>query len=269
MSSTTNTTSDEAAALVRRHGNVAVVSLNRPKALNAVNSTLSTAVGSAVHEANADPDVRVIVLTGSGRAFCAGADLKEIAAGRSLDADGHPEWGFAGFVRHWVDKPTIAAVNGFALGGGTELMLACDLAVVDETAALGLPEVKRGLFAGAGGVLRLSQQIPRKLALEIALTGQPISAARAYELGLINRVAPQGTSLELALELADSIAVNAPLSVTTSKRLVHQSANGDTWSGEDLWQRNQEAMDVVFSSADAFEGATAFGEKRQPVWTGR
>ncbi|RRQ26600.1 crotonase/enoyl-CoA hydratase family protein [Rhodococcus sp. Eu-32] len=263
-----STTIDEPAALVERRGNVAVVSLNRPRALNAVDSTLSTAVGNAVHAANVDPDVRAIVLTGSGRAFCAGADLKEIAAGRSLDADGHPEWGFAGFVRQWVDKPTIAAVNGFALGGGTELLLACDLAVVDETAALGLPEVKRGLFAGAGGVLRMSQQIPRKIALEIALTGEPITAARAYELGLINRVAPQGTSLDVALELAESIAVNAPLSVVTSKQLVHESANGDTW-GDGLWARNQEAMNVVFSSADAHEGATAFGEKRQPVWTGK
>lgn len=267
MSSNAEHSQDLPPAFLKREGNVGIVVLNRPRALNAVNAALSTAVGAAVEEAAADPEIRAIVLTGSGRAFCAGADLKQIAAGNSLDAEDHPEWGFAGFVRHWVDKPTIAAVNGFALGGGTELVLACDLAVVDETAALGLPEVKRGLFAGAGGVLRLAQQIPRKVALEVALTGEPISARRAYEVGLINRVAPQGTALDVALDVANSIAINAPLSVVTSKKLVHDSANGDTWS-DSLWQANQDAMSRVFSSADAHEGATAFGEKREPVWTG-
>ncbi len=181
-----------------------------PQALNAVNGALSTAVGNLLEQAENDPDVRVVVVTGSGRAFCAGADLKALSTGGNIAADGHPEWGFAGYAQHWISKPTIAAVNGFALGGGTELVLASDLAVVDEEAKLGLPEVKRGLFAAAGGVIRLQQQIPKKVALEIALTGEPITAAQGKELGLVNRVAPAGTALDVALELAEQIAANAP-----------------------------------------------------------
>lgn len=260
--------SDSPEAILERRGNVAIIVLNRPRQLNAVNSALSAAVGAALDEANSDPEIRVIVLTGAGRAFCAGADLKEIAAGNSLEADGHPEWGFAGYVRHWVDKPTIAAVNGFALGGGTEIVLASDIAVVDENATLGLPEVKRGLFAAAGGVLRLGQQVSKKVALEIALTGEPISADRAFQLGLINRIAPHGTALDSALDVAASIASNAPLSVVASKRLIHASATEDGW-GEDIWRQNEEAIASVFGSADAHEGASAFGQKREPRWTGR
>ncbi|EME51116.1 MULTISPECIES: crotonase/enoyl-CoA hydratase family protein [Rhodococcus] len=258
----------EAAALYERRGNVAVITLNRPKALNAVNAALSTAVGTLLEQAEADEQVRVVVLTGAGRAFCAGADLKVLATGGSIAADGHPEWGFAGYVQHWISKPTIAAVNGFALGGGTELVLASDLAVVDEDAELGLPEVKRGLFAAAGGVIRLQQQIPRKIALEIALTGEPISAAQGRELGLVNRVAPAGTALEVALELAETIAANAPLSVRESKAMIHRTAHGDDWE-QGVWDANAAALKVVFTSEDAKEGPTAFAQKRAPVWTGR
>ncbi len=216
-----DTSATEPAALYEQRGGVAIITLNRPKALNAVNSALSTAVGTLLEQAENDDDVRVIVITGSGRAFCAGADLKALAAGEATSADGHPEWGFAGYVQHWINKPTIAAVNGFALGGGTELVLASDLAVVDEEAKLGLPEVKRGLFAAAGGVIRMQQQIPRKVALELALTGEPISAAQGKELGLVNRVAPAGTALEVALEIAETIAANAPLSVRESKAMIY------------------------------------------------
>ncbi|NGP07194.1 crotonase/enoyl-CoA hydratase family protein [Rhodococcus sp. 14C212] len=258
----------EPAARYERRGGVAVITLNRPRALNAVNAALATAVGTLLERAEADDDVRVVVLTGAGRAFCAGADLKALATGESIAADGHPEWGFAGYAQHWISKPTIAAVNGFALGGGTELVLASDLAVVDEDAKLGLPEVKRGLFAAAGGVIRLQQQIPRKIALEIALTGEPISATQGQELGLVNRVAPAGTALEVALALAETIAANAPLSVRESKSMIHRTAHGDDWEAG-VWEANAAAMKVVFTSDDAKEGPTAFAQKRQPVWKGR
>lgn len=258
----------EVAALYEIRGQVAIITLNRPQALNAVNAALSTAVGTLLEQAEADVDVRVIVLTGSGRAFCAGADLKALSAGETTDAVGHPEWGFAGYVQHWISKPTIAAVNGFALGGGTELVLASDRAVIDETAHLGLPEVKRGLFAAAGGVIRLQQQVPRKMALEIALTGEPISASRGRDLGLVNRVAPVGTALEVSLELAEQIAANAPLSVRESKSMIHRTAAASDWE-PDAWAANAAAMKVVFASADAQEGPLAFAQKRPAVWTGR
>lgn len=263
-----STTAPEPAALYERRGSVAIITLNRPRALNAVNAALSTAVGTLLEQADSDDEVRAIVLTGAGRAFCAGADLKALGSGAPLDADGHPEWGFAGFVQHWVSKPTIAAVNGFALGGGTELVLASDLAVVDEQAQLGLPEVTRGLFAAAGGVIRLQQQVPRKVALELALTGAPITAADGLRLGLVNRVAPAGTALEVALELAESIAANAPLAVRESKSMIHRTASDSDWE-QDVWDRNAEAVKLVFTSADAQEGPKAFAEKRPPVWQGR
>ncbi|WKN56217.1 crotonase/enoyl-CoA hydratase family protein [Rhodococcus opacus] len=262
------TETTEAAALWERRGGIGIITLNRPKALNAVNGALSTAVGSLLEQAENDPEVRVVVVTGSGRAFCAGADLKALASGENTAADGHPEWGFAGYAQHWISKPTIAAVNGFALGGGTELVLASDLAVVDEEAKLGLPEVKRGLFAAAGGVIRLQQQIPKKVALEIALTGEPISAAQGKELGLVNRVAPAGTALDVALELAEQIAANAPLSVRESKAMIHRTATEPDW-GDRAWEANNAAIATIFTSADAKEGPTAFAEKRQPVWQGR
>jgi enoyl-CoA hydratase/carnithine racemase len=263
------TTTDEPAARYRRHDRVGVVTLNRPRAMNAVNSALSSAAGAALEQAQNDPEVRAIVITGAGRGFCAGADLKELAQGNRVDDSAHPEWGFAGIVQHWVGKPTIAAVNGFALGGGTEIVLACDLAVIDETASLGLPEVKRGLFAAAGGVIRLQRQVPLKVALEIALTGEPVPAVRAQELGLVNRIAPAGTALAVALELAAVIAANAPLSVVESKRVVHETAAaGSDWDDE-VWKINAEALRVVFSSSDAREGPRAFAEKRQPNWQGR
>ncbi|MGX7729158.1 crotonase/enoyl-CoA hydratase family protein [Rhodococcus sp. 2H158] len=258
----------EPAAQYERRGGIAVITLNRPRALNAVNAALATAVGTLLEQAEADDDVRVVVLTGAGRAFCAGADLKALATGESISAEGHPEWGFAGYAQHWISKPTIAAVNGFALGGGTELVLASDLAVVDEEAQLGLPEVKRGLFAAAGGVIRLQQQIPRKVALELALTGEPISAAQGKELGLVNRVAPHGTALEVALGLAETIAANAPLSVRESKSMIHRTAHGADWE-PGVWEANAAAVKVVFTSDDAKEGPTAFAQKRQPVWKGR
>jgi enoyl-CoA hydratase/carnithine racemase len=255
-------------------GHVAVITLNRPKALNAVNSALADAVGGHLEEAAADARVRVIVVTGAGRAFCAGADLKEIAAGREVGPTGHPEWGFAGLAQHWVSKPLIAAVNGYAMGGGTEIALACDLVVAAEEAVFGLPEVKRGLLAAAGGVVRLQRQIPIKLALQAALTGDPVPAALARDWGLVNDVVPGDQVLPRALELAGRIAQNAPLSVQYTKTVLYRTATAGSdrdpaWSGGDPWQVNAEAMDVIFNSADALEGATAFAGKRPPVWTGK
>lgn len=257
-----------AAALYEHRGGVALITLNRPRNLNAVNSALSTAVGAHLEHAEGDSNVQVVVITGNGRAFCAGADLKALSAGEDTGADGHSEWGFAGYTQHWITKPTIAAVNGFALGGGTEIVLASDLAVVDEKAALGLPEVKRGLFAAAGGVIRLQQQIPRKVALELALTGRPLSAHEGKELGLVNRVAASGTALDVALELAGQIAANAPLSIRESKAMIHRTASSSDW-GLDAWNWNAEAITRVFGSEDAKEGPLAFAEKREPRWVGR
>jgi crotonobetainyl-CoA hydratase len=260
------------AALYEVRDRVALITLNRPEAMNAVNAALSTAVGNGLEAAASDPDVRAIVITGTGRAFCAGADLKEIAQGRSIGAEDHPEWGFAGLIQHWIDKPVIAAVNGVAMGGGTEIALSCDLVVAADTAKFGLPEVKRGLYAAAGGVIRLQRQIPMKRALEIVLTGEGIDAATAADWGLINRVVPAGTELDAALELANVIAANAPLAVQVSKRMVHRTYAGASdwnpeWSGEDPWDANNDALGIVFSSPDAIEGPMAFAEKREPRWT--
>lgn len=259
----------EAAALYEVIDRVGVITLNRPESMNAVNGALSTAVGEALDTAAGDPQVRAIVITGAGRAFCAGADLKAIASGGSIFADEHPEWGFAGFVQHWVDKPTIAAVNGFAMGGGTELALACDLVVASTEARFGLPEVRRGLIAAAGGVVRLQQQIPIKRALEVALTGQPIEASTAAEWGLVNRVVSPEQVMPVALELAAVIAANAPTAVRQTKRVIHQTVGRDwdaSWGAGDPWQVSNEALMEVFGSPDAVEGPRAFAEKRDPVW---
>src|SRR5215217_8343582 len=179
-----------------------VITLNRPEARNAVNSAVSIAVGDALQDAQDDTDVRAVVITGAGESFCAGADLKAISRRENLFHPEHADWGFAGYVHHYIDKPTIAAVNGTALGGGTELALASDLVVACESAKFGLPEVKRGLIAAAGGVFRLVDQLPRKVALELMFTGEPMSSADALKWGLINQVVPAGTELDAALTLA-------------------------------------------------------------------
>ncbi|MEZ0075332.1 crotonase/enoyl-CoA hydratase family protein [Planotetraspora sp. GP83] len=259
----------EAAATLERRGHVALITLNRPSALNAVNAALSTAVGAAMETLEKDPDLRVGVITGAGRAFCAGADLKEIAAGRSTAADGHPEWGFAGLIKRFVSKPIIAAVNGFALGGGTEIVLACDLVVASEQATFGLPEVKRGLMAAGGGLIRMPRQIPFKIAVELALTGDPISAETARQLGLVNRVVAAERTVAAAIELAEAIAANAPLSVVATKRMLYRNSEYGSDLDPRLWELNDDEMSALVTSADAAEGTRAFAEKRLPGWTGR
>lgn len=255
--------------VAERHGHVLVLRLDRPDAMNAVNGAVAEQLGDALEAADGDDQIRAVVVTGTGRAFCAGADLKALARGESLDAPGHPEWGFAGYVRHFVSVPTIAAVNGFALGGGTELVLASDLAILDPEAKLGLPEVKRGLLAAAGGVIRLQRQVAQKVALEIALTGDPIGAERAVELGLANAVSEPGRALEAAITVADRIAQNAPISVRETKKVMHRTATlGSDWD-EESWAVSNRAMGRVLRSEDFREGTRAFAEKRAPQWTGQ
>lgn len=252
------------------HGHVLLVTINRPEARNAVNTAVALGIGEALDQADEDPDVWVVVLTGAGEAsFCAGQDLKEAAAGVFLDDPRAERWGFAGFVKHAISKPVIAAVNGFALGGGTEIVLASDLAVAVDTASFGLPEVKRGIYAGAGGTFRLGRQIPEKIALEAILTGDPIPAAKAAELGLVNQVVPAGRLLEAAFALADRIMANAPVAVQASKRIARGISAGEVVGERADWERTAAEGKVVITSADAAEGMRAFAEKRAPRWQGR
>lgn len=253
-------------ALTERRGNVLLITLNRPEARNAVNAAVSTALGDALHAAQQDPEVRAVVLTGAGQTFCAGADLKAISRRENIFHPDHAEWGFAGYVQHVIDKPIIAAVNGTALGGGTEIALASDLVVAEERTTFGLPEVKRGLIAGAGGVFRIVDQLPRKVAMELILTGEPMSAADALRWGLINEVVPDGTVVDAALALAERITVNAPLAVWASKRVARGVDDGTVPDEQAGWNRTIREMGAVLRSKDAREGPLAFAEKRQPVW---
>jgi crotonobetainyl-CoA hydratase len=258
------------AALVERRGNVALITLNRPEARNAINQAVSTALGDALHEAHLDPAVRAVVITGAGgKSFCAGADLKAISRRENIFHPEHPEWGFAGYVHHFIDKPTIAAVNATALGGGTELALASDLVVAGEGARFGLPEVKRGLIAAAGGVFRIVDHLPRKVAMELLFTGEPITAEDALRWGLINQVVPDGTVVDAALALAERITVNAPLAVSASKRVAYGVDDGVITGDEPGWSRTMTEIGALLKSEDAKEGPLAFAQKRQPVWTAR
>jgi crotonobetainyl-CoA hydratase len=259
------------AVLVERRERILIVTINRPDARNAVTAAVHTGLGKALERAESDPDIRVVVLTGAGeKAFCAGTDLKATARGESNWPD-DPEqkrWGWAGFVRHPISKPIIAAVNGFALGGGTELALACDIVIAADHAEFGLPEVKRGIFAAAGGAFRLAQQLPQKIAMELLLTGDSFTAKRAFELGFVNHVVPLTELMPTALAMADKIAANAPLSVQASKRIARGIAEGKIASEFDFWAANKREAAVVMTSADAREGPRAFAEKRAPLWKG-
>ncbi|MGK2882166.1 MAG: crotonase/enoyl-CoA hydratase family protein [Mycobacterium sp.] len=257
----------EPAALTERRGNVLVITINRPQARNAINAAVSTALGDALQAAQDDQDIRVVVLTGAGdKSFCAGADLKAISRRENIDHPDHPEWGFAGYVRHFVDKPTIAAANATALGGGTELVLASDLVVAVESAKFGLPEVKRGLIAAAGGMFRIVDQLPRKVAMQLLVTGEPITAEEALKWGLINQVVPDGQALDAALALAERITVNAPLAVQASKRVASGVEDGVIVGDETGWTRTTREIGAVLRTEDAKEGPLAFAQKRQPVW---
>lgn len=259
----------EPAATLEKRGGIAIITLNRPKALNAVNADLSGAVGTALEQLDADDGLRVGIITGAGRAFCAGADLKGINAGDVLSAPGHPGLGFAGLVGQRVKKPLIAAVNGFALGGGTEIVLKCDLAVLSEDATLGIPEVKRGLFAGAGGLIMMPRQMPVKIAMEAALTGEPIDPVTALRWGFVNRVVPAANVMDEALRLAAAISGHAPLAIQASKQLVERaSGHGSEWD-DAVWRLNDQLSAEILASADAQEGTLAFAERRAPRWFGK
>ncbi|WP_425228902.1 crotonase/enoyl-CoA hydratase family protein [Sphingomonas sp.] len=256
------------AVLVTRDGHVTVITINRPDARNAINLAVSLGIGDALAAADADPEVRAVIVTGAGdQAFSAGADLKALSRGEAIGPDDERRTrGFAGIVSHAIGKPLIAAVNGSALGGGTEIVLSCDLAIAAGTASFGLPEVKRGLFAAAGGVFRLPRQIPHKIAMAMILTGDPIDAAQALALGLVNAVVPAAELQAAAMALAQRIAANAPLSVQASKRIARGIVDGRIADEEAAWSANTAAVRTVMRSADAREGPLAFAQKRAPVW---
>jgi crotonobetainyl-CoA hydratase len=258
----------EPTVLTEVRGHVLLITLNRPSARNAMNVEMATALGAAIERLRTDDLLRAGVLGGAGPAFCAGQDLKALAAGEPLLPEGHEEWGFGGFVSHECAKPLVAAVHGFAFGGGLELALACDLIVAADDSRLGLPEVTRGLFAAGGGVPRILQQLPAKIGARMLLTGQPLSATEGVRWGLVNEVVPAGEVLATAIALAETIARNAPLAVQTTKRLANMLATESTWE-KPAWDQINRDVATLFASADAAEGARAFAEKREPVWRGR
>ena len=249
--------------LVSVEDGVMVMTMNRPQAKNAMNKNMSELISAAIDRFEADAEIRVAILTGNGGTFCSGMDLKGFLAGETPTVPGR---GFGGLTQYTPAKPIIAAAEGYALAGGFELLLACDLVVATEATKFGIPEVKRSLVAGAGGVFRLPQQIPPRIAMEMALSGDHYSAARMYEVGLINDVVQEGQALEGAKKLAARIAVNGPLATAATKKIMTEYK---TWPHDEIWKRQQEIMNPVFSSEDAREGATAFAEKRAPVWKGK
>ncbi len=253
--------SDE--VLVERGGAVQVITINRPQARNALDAAVARGVAAAVDELDGSDELRAAVLTGAGGFFSAGMDLKAFLRGETPAIEGR---GLCGITRTPPRKPLVAAVEGWALAGGFELVLACDLVVAARTARFGVPEVTRGLVAAAGGALQLPRRVPRALAMELLLTGQPVDAPRAAAMGLVNRLTDEGGALAGALELAGAVAANAPLAVQVSAALARGSADrtdGEGWSWQD------ELVAPVLAGEDAREGAAAFAEKRRPVWQGR
>ena len=253
--------SDE--VLVERRGAVQVITINRPQARNALDATVARGVADAVDELDATDELRAGVLTGAGGFFSAGMDLKAFLRGETPSIEGR---GLCGITRTPPRTPLLAAVEGGALAGGLELVLACDLVVAGRSARFGVPEVKRSLVAAGGAALLLPQRVPRALALELLLTGDPEAAERAAAAGLVNRVVDDGSALDAALALADVIAANGPLAVAATKQVV---LSAPSWSTGEAWDRQDEVVRPVFDSADAREGSAAFAEKRAPVWRGR
>jgi enoyl-CoA hydratase len=257
--------SDSAAdqVLVERRGAVLVVTINRPQARNALDAAVARGVALAVDQLDATDELRAAVLTGAGGFFSAGMDLKAFLRGETPAIEGR---GLCGITRTPPRKPLIAAVEGGALAGGFELVLACDLVIAARGARFGVPEVKRSLVAAAGGALLLPQRVPRAVAMELLLTGEPMDAERAAAVGVVNRVVDAGAALDAAVELASLIAANGPLAVAATKEIV-QSA--PSWAPDEMWARQDEVIGPVFISEDAREGSTAFAERRPPVWRGR
>jgi enoyl-CoA hydratase len=254
---------EDQVVVVARREHILVITLNRPQARNAINAALASALAAALDQFDADPDLLVGVLTGAPPAFCSGMDLKAFVAGESMWVG---DRGFAGIAQRSARKPLIAAVEGFAVAGGFEVALACDLIVAADNAQFALPEVKRGLFAGAGALLRLPQRIPYHLAMEMALTGDPQPAARLHEFGLINRLTQPGEALAAAFELAEAIITNSPLSVRTTKEVLQSQYD---WTHQEAWAELDQRWTAIIAAPDAHEGATAFAEKRAPNWRTR
>ena len=253
--------SDE--VLVERHGAVQVITINRPEARNALNRAVAVGVRDAVDELDATPELRAGVLTGAGGTFSSGMDLKAFLKG---EAPSFPGRGLCGITQTPPRKPLVGAAEGWALAGGFELLLACDLVVAGASARFGTTEVKRGLVAAAGGAMLLAQRVPRALALEMLLTGDPVDAARAAEIGLVNHVVADGQAAAAAIELAERIAANAPLALIATKQIAY---GGGDWTAAERWDQMARLMQPVFTSQDAQEGARAFAEKRAPVWKGQ
>ena len=245
---------------VTREGSTLVITIDRPGVRNAVDMATALSIMAALERLDADGSLRVGVLTGAGGTFSAGMDLRAFLSGESAEVPGR---GFAGLTRTPPGKPLVAAVEGYALAGGFEMVLACDLVVSADNALFGLPEVKRGLIAGSGGLLRFPQRIPRSIAMEHALTGEPLPAADAYRWGLVNRLTPPGEALPVALALAAQIACNGPFAVRVTKQVVNGAA---AWSPDDAWARQDRLLAAILASQDAQEGAAAFVAKRPPVW---
>ena len=254
--------SEENAVLTEVEDGVLIVTMNRPEAKNAMNKAQAEGIAAAMDRLEADGNLRCAILTGAGGTFCSGMDLKGFLRGERPSIEGR---GFGGLTEWTPSKPVIAAVDGYALAGGLELAISCDLIVANSGSKFGIPEAKRGLAAAAGGLIKLPRQIPPRIAMELALTGDFIDAARAYDLGLVNRVV-DGPSIEGAKELAKAIAANGPLALIASKAVIRQS---HTWSDEEMWQKQNAHTMAVFVSEDAREGSLAFAEKRKPNWQGK
>jgi enoyl-CoA hydratase len=252
---------NEPEVLVEERGRILIITINRPKAKNAVNLAVANGLAAAVDRLDAEPGLSVGIVTGAGGSFCAGMDLKAFARGELPIVEGRG----MGFTERPPDKPLIAAVEGYALAGGTELALATDLIVASRESAFGIPEVKRGLVAGGGGLLRLPQRIPSAIAMELALTAENLSAERAHALGMVNVLAEPGKALDAAIDLAERIAANGPLAVAATKKIIVESRS---WNPKDFFAEQNKLLAPVFSSNDAKEGAIAFAEKRAPQWTG-
>jgi len=249
--------------LLEIRGNVLLITINRPQARNAMDFEAATALAAALDELEARNDLSLAIITGAGGTFCSGMDLKGFLEGKRPSIPGR---GFGGLTEKPPRKVLIAAIEGYAVAGGFEMALACDLIVASREAKFGLPEVKRGLVAAAGGLMRLPRQLPFHVAMEFALTGDMLAAERAYAYGLVNRLTEPGQALEGALALAGIVGANGPLAIAASKQIMVESAD---WSREEMFARQQPLTAPVFASADAREGAAAFAQKRKPVWQGK
>ena len=247
--------------LTQLQDGVLIITINRPEAKNAVNRAVAEGIAAAMEQLDNDKSVNAGILTGAGGTFCSGMDLKAFLKGELPTVSGK---GFAGFVEAPPKKPLIAAVEGYALAGGMEIAIACDLLVANSKAQFGIPEVKRSLVAGGGGLLSLPSIIGKRMAMELALTGDFFSAQRAYEVGFVNRIT-DGLAIDAALELAASVAANGPLALIATKRIINERPD---WNSSEMWAKQAEIFGPVFASKDAREGPTAFAEKRKPNWLG-